>query len=330
MQKILDSSMLGALRCFACAGQLLSFTRAADMLSLTQSAVSQQIRQLENRLGYALFVREHRRLSLTREGTMLLEGVRRGFDEIETTLVRIASADDPVRVGCCPSFAMLWLVPRLSDFHLQFSRNPVQLKAEFTAAGLPDHDTTGVDIAIRYSVDDFSDIEHADALLDEWLLPVATPAYLERHPSLRAGKLDRKVAFLHDAAAWTGSSDSAEWQAWLEAVKPAWLPRIDGPRFNLGSMAFNAALNHQGVAIGRVSMLLDDLRDGRLVPVVPVAIRSPARYWMIRRADSAMSVGSFRAWIRQQCAHHALRRAHDIGQLGVSLGQSPEPSRAAR
>ncbi len=318
MRKPIDAALLGALRCFATAARLLSFTRAADALSLTQSAISQQIRQLEKRLGYALFVRGHRSLTLTREGEMLLEGTQRAFDEIETTLVRIASTDEPVRVGCCPSFALHWLVSRLPDFHQHFERNPVQLNAEFTAVGMPDDDTTGVDVAIRYSVDDFPLTDVHALLLDEWLLPVATPTYLQRNPAAAKGRIDKSCVLLHDAAAWTGADASAEWRAWMTAVQPAAIRHVDGPHFNLASMAFSAALNHQGVAIARVSLLTNELRDGRLVPVVPVAVRSPASYWMISRSANSPAASVFNAWLLQECRQFARRRAVDIGKLGIA------------
>lgn len=319
MRNKVDASLLGALRSFTVAAKLLSFTRAADALSLTQSAISQQMRQLERRLGYPLFVRGHRSLALTSEGVTLLAGAQRAFDEIESTLASISNSATPVKVGCCPSFALHWLVSRLSQYHQHDERNPVQLMAEFGALGVATDNITEIDLAIRYCVEIPGTSGNRAGLFDEWLIPVATPAYVQRNPTLADGRLDASCVLLHDAFAWPGAEASAEWQAWMQAIRPDWLPFVNGPSFNLASMAYSAALNHQGVAIGRASLILDELADGRLVPLLPVAVRSPASYWTVTRHRESPSVGVFEAWLATQAAQFVQGRTSALQRMGIDL-----------
>ncbi|VVE26393.1 LysR family transcriptional regulator [Pandoraea anhela] len=321
---MVDASLLGALRSFTMAARLLSFTRAAEALSLTQSAISQQVRLLERRLGYPLFVRGHRSLTLTAEGAMLLEGAQRAFEEIESTLARISDSGEPVKVGCCPSFAMHWLVSRLSQYHHHYERNPVQLMAEFAALGVATNDATQVDAAVRYCEDEPTGAGRSTALFDEWLIPVASPAYIERHPKLAEGKLDASCVLLHDAFAWPQAETFAEWRVWIRAIRPAWVRHVDGPRFNIASMAYGAALNHQGIAIGRASMLMEELADGRLVPVLPVAVRSPAAYWVVAKRPEAPATGAFEAWLIGQSEQFVRRRATELTRMRIDLVDTPD------
>ena len=119
--------------------------------------------------------------------------------------------------------------------------------------------------------------------MDEYLLVVATPEYLAAHPKFRAGKSLDGVAFLHDASPWVGAAEFIEWRTWMQAHQPRWLKHLDGPQFNLASLAIGAALNHQGVAIGRSAMVHDEVRSGRLVDVFGKHVAAPARYVLLSR-----------------------------------------------
>lgn len=319
MQKTVDASLLGSLRSFTMAARLLSFTRAADALCLTQSAISQQIRQLELRLGYPLFVRGHRSLTLTTEGGMLLEGSQRAFEEIESTLARISESTEPIKVGCCPSFALHWLVSRLSQHQAHRERNPVQLMAEFTALGVATDMAAGTDIAIRYCVDEPLGAGSREIMFNEWLIPVATPFYISKNPKLSTGMIDASSVLLHDAFAWPQAEASAEWLAWIQAIRPDWVNFVDGPRFNIASMAYSAALNHQGIAIGRASLLMDELADGRLVPILPIAVQSPAKYWVIAKSPESPSTVAFDAWLNGQSRQFVRDRDAELVRMGIDL-----------
>lgn len=170
----LDTPLLGALRCFEAAGRLGSFTKAADALHLTQSAISQQIRQLEARLGYPLFVRHARGLALTPKGGALHEATVAAFASLGRTLRQLSAPDAPLQVSCLPSFALQWLMPRLTEFHRLHPQTPVRLRAEFHAIDRETMSADDIDIAIRWDPFSYGAL-HVEPLFDESLVAAARP-----------------------------------------------------------------------------------------------------------------------------------------------------------
>lgn len=170
----LDTPLLGALRCFEAAGRLGSFTKAADALHLTQSAISQQIRQLEARLGYLLFVRHARGLALTPKGGALHEATVAAFASLGRTLRQLSAPDAPLQVSCLPSFALQWLMPRLTEFHRLHPQTPVRLRAEFHAIDRETMSADDIDIAIRWDPFSYGTL-HVEPLFDESLVAAARP-----------------------------------------------------------------------------------------------------------------------------------------------------------
>ncbi|WP_207206586.1 LysR substrate-binding domain-containing protein [Cupriavidus necator] len=309
----IDSSILGALRCFEAAGRLLSFTKAAESLNLTQSAVSQQIRHLEDRLGYVLFVRQPRSLKLTPQGEVLFETTTRALHDIQQTIQRLGMPNAPLQVNCLPSFALQWLMPRLTDFHREQPDVSVRLKAEFQALDRQSMDTEDIDVAVRYDPVRYSRL-HADVLLDEYLIPVATPEYLAEHRELAEGTSLDGVVLLHDASPWVGAAEFVEWRTWLEAFHPTWMAHLEGPQFNLSSLAISAALNHQGVAMGRTALVYDEIRSGRLVNVFRQHVRAPARYMLLSRNPDDRRVTIFSAWLKAECARFDAMRMETLSR----------------
>ncbi|WP_446901587.1 LysR substrate-binding domain-containing protein [Burkholderia sp. YIM B11467] len=301
MSMRLDGSILGALLCFETAGRLLSFTKTAQAFNLTQSAVSQQIRHLEDRLGYPLFVRQARGLKLTEKGGILLGTMSSAFFDIHRTLQALDMSDAPLQVSCLPSFALQWLMPRLTEFHRQQPNVSVRLKAEFQVLDRQAMESDDIDVAVRYDPVQYSRL-HADVILDETLFPVATPAYLAQHPSFAEGKSLDGVVLLHDAAPWVGAPEFVEWHTWLEAVHPAWIAQLGGPQFNFSSLAITAALNHQGVAMARAALVHDEIASGRLVDVFGTHVGAPARYVLLSRNPEDPRTAAFSDWLKAECA----------------------------
>ncbi|SDI96207.1 DNA-binding transcriptional regulator, LysR family [Pseudomonas flavescens] len=291
------------------AGRLLSFTQAAARLNLTQSAVSQQIRHLEERLGYPLFVRQPRALALTPNGAVLFEVSTRLISELQQTIDRLATPNAPLQINCLPSFTLQWLMPRLAEFNRQEPGISVRLKAEFQTLDRQSMDVQGIDLAVRYDPVNYGQL-HTDHLMDEYLIPVATPRYLQRH--LQPGRrlsLENAV-LLHDAAPWAGAPEHIEWRTWLQAHMPDYCGPLEGPQFNLSCLATSAALNDQGIAMGRAALVYDDLVSGRLVNPFGTHVAAPARYVMLRRAENDHRVKVFAQWLTQACAEFvAARRA---------------------
>jgi DNA-binding transcriptional LysR family regulator len=269
-------------------------------MNVTQSAVSQQIRQLEMRLGYPLFVRQSRGLRMTDKGQILHATMSRAFNDINHTVIELSSSNVTLQVSCLPSLALQWLMPRLSEFHLHAPGVAVRLQAEFQSLDRLAMDTNEIDIALRYDPVEYDQL-HADTILDEYLIPVATPEYLAQHPELAAGKSLEGVVLLHDAEPWVGAAEYIEWRTWLEVACPEWIERMDGPQFNLSSLAISAALNHQGVAMGRTALVYDDLMSRRLVKVSSRYARAPARYVLLCRNPDDRRVTLFSKWLKAEC-----------------------------
>lgn len=294
----IDASILGSLRCFEAAARHLNFTRAAAALHLTQSAVSQQIRILEDRLGFPLFARHPRGLKLTPEGHLLFESVRTAFAEIGATLHHLGSVNPTLQVNCLPSLALHWLVPRLGDFYRQHPNVSVRLTADLRELDPQTMREEAVDLGIRY--EPYRRDSEAEVLMAEYLFPVATPEYLARYPAFAAGQSCEGVVFLHDASPWVAAPEYCEWQLWLTAEYPEWLPKMPGPEFNMASLMISAALNHQGVALGRTAIVADELESGRLVDVFSKPVRAAANYILLEGNSKHPHSAMFRRWISSQ------------------------------
>ncbi len=304
----LDASLLGGLRCFEVAARLLSFTKAAAELSLTQGAVSQHIRHLEDRLGYTLFVRKPRALSLTPKGETLFECTRNAFLGIETTLNHLGQSNAPLQINCSPSFALQWLMPRLVEFHRLYADIPVRLQAEFQTLDRHSMLAADIDVAIRFDPGQY-DSMRAIPILDEYLLPVTTPEYLAAHPEFAAGRSLSGIQLLHDSSPWDGAPEFIEWRTWLEAARPEWLGAVPGPQFNLASLAISAALNHQGVAVARTALVYEELEHGRLVNVFNRLVPAPARYMLLTEREGDARVAAFSNWLMDECRRFSDARA---------------------
>ncbi len=308
----LDSSMLSALRVFEVAATHGSFTRAAHALELTQSAVSQQMRNLEQRLGYALFVRLARGLALTPKGQQLYHAVSEALRGIQVTVDRLATDAREIQLSCLPSFALQWLMPRLASLHRQHPQVSLRTKATFDVIDARIMAEEGLDIAIRYDDGDYPQLP-CRVLMQEYLVPVATPQYLARHRGLAQGDFDTDVVLLHDSSPWAGAAAFVEWSSWAAMHQPALLDRIAGPEFNLASLAIAAAVNHQGVAMGRMALVQDELERGVLVDFSGKRLLSPARYVAVTGPAGSPHATEFLDWLQAECDAYCAWRDRRYG-----------------
>lgn len=305
----LNSSVMSWLRCFEAAARVGSFTQAASELCLTQGAISQQVRELEERLGVPLFRRLPRQLVLTDEGEQLRLAVTSALDELEIALSRVQDrgAEGPVALSCYSSFALLWLMPRIGTFYREHPQIDLRLSAEFHVLEMATVLREGIDAAIRYDLGEYKDLE-STLLLDEYLLPVATPEFVTAHPQLGTpADLDGST-LLHDAFAWPGASADAEWRHWLQQVGASSVALAQGKRFNMAQLAVEAALAGQGIAMGRLALVLEHVQVGRLVPLFPQAVCSPAGYRIVHVAQPQPRVAVLALWLAQQCEEFRVRR----------------------
>jgi len=276
---------LNALRAFEAAARHLSFTRAAAELSVTQAAISHQVKALEERLGVKLFRRLSRGLVLTEAGQRFLPPVREAFDMLAAATERVVADDraGTVTITVLPSFAAKWLVPRLLHFRAQHPDIEVRIIADDQ---LVDFSRDDVDLGIRYGRGDWDGLE-IERLATEDVFPVCSPRLLEGVHPLRAPDDLRHHTLLHEDRL------GFDWQTWLMAAGVEGVDVARGLEFSHASMALQAAIDAQGVALGRTPLVDDDLRDGRLVKPFDISLANDWAYYV---------VGPPGAWVRPKVA----------------------------
>lgn len=290
---------LNALRAFEAAARHLSFTRAADEIHLTQAAVSHRVRGLEAELGLKLFRRLTRRLELTREGEVLAAAVRRGLAEFARGVAALATRDEAeggaLRVSILPSFAARWLVPRLPGFAARRPGVEIRVIAE---SGLADLHGGGVDLAVRFGRGRYPELE-VEFLMGDSVLPVCSPALLRERGPLDAPGAVARFPLLHDSACETDGS-GADWPSWCARVGTAGVPCRAGTRFSNAVLTLEAAAAGLGLALGRRSLIEEDLASGRLVAPLRLPAPTDFSYWLVGRPGAARRsarIVDFRAWL---------------------------------
>ena len=280
---------LNALRAFEAAARRLSFTRAADELNVSQAAVSQQIKRLEERLGEPLFRRHPRGLALTDAGQAYLPSVRTAFDRLERATEQLFGGDGILAVRVGTSLAVLWLVPRLSIFQAAHPGTEVHL----VTAKNPDEFTgDGVDMEIRYGRGTWPGLA-SDRLFGEEIFPVCHPRVLEgslllRHP---AALVDQPLLHV------VGYEE--DWHMWLRAAGVEGIDPTRGLQFDTSVTALQAARDGLGIALGRTPLVAGDLADGRLVAPFDLTVPVDRAYHLVYRQSAAQRprVTAFRQWL---------------------------------
>jgi LysR family glycine cleavage system transcriptional activator len=289
---------LNALRAFEAAARLLSFRKAAEELNVTPAAVSQQIRLLENRLECRLFHRLTRSISLTQEGARLAPAVADAFGRIAVALaeLRRVSAGSPLTVSVLPSFAVKWLIPKLSRFRALHPEIDVRIAAEDRRA---DFVTDDVDIAVRLGSGNYPGL-HVEAFLQEDIFPVCSPALLQDRPAPKTPEDLLKFPLLHDRRPAAGE----DWWSWLAALGVSQPVPAGGTAFSQQDMVLQAAIDSQGVALSRTQLVIDDLKAGRLVQPLKETVRASQSYYLVCLAESLEmpKVAAFRDWMVAEAA----------------------------
>ncbi|HSH90915.1 MAG TPA: LysR substrate-binding domain-containing protein [Ramlibacter sp.] len=256
-----DLPPLDLLRSFEAAARHLSFTLAGEELFLTQSAVSRQIQQVEAHLGVPLFQRRHRALELTDAGQLLQRAVVDSLERLRdaTARVRATGAMRQVSMTCTPGFASLWLIPRLARFTADHPAVDVRISATMEMLDL---DRSQVDLAVRFCL--IRDGE-GPSLFEESVLPVCAPALVtaKPHPLKKPSDLVHHTLLAVDMP--QGMALTVDWEPWILVMGLAELRVKNTVRFTQYADAIAAAVAGQGVAIGRLPLLAEMLRDKRLV-----------------------------------------------------------------
>lgn len=290
---------LNGLKAFVAAARSESFTRAAEELSVTQGAVSHQVKALEDTLGLKLFHRERQRLILTEAGRDYLAIVRDALDRIAVGTERLLQPREGgvLTISTSLDFAAKWIVNRLSRFSEKHPDVDLRVSATTHSADFARDD---VEIAIRHGDGNWPVLD-VQRLYSERLFPVCSPKLVAgRNRVMKAADLPRfPLLRLEDAKNWTRLLEAAGVKATVGA----------GPILNRASMLIDAAIDGQGIALARTALAAWDLINGRLVRPIDISLRMTNTYWIAcpKSASSVPKIATFRNWVLAEAAEDTRR-----------------------
>jgi LysR family glycine cleavage system transcriptional activator len=299
---------LNALKAFEAAARHESFTTAANELAVTQGAVSHQVKALEIELGLRLFRRERQRLVLTEAGRSYLEVVRDSFDRLAAGTERLLQRQNAgvLTVTTSPNFASKWLVHRLGRFADAHPGIDLRVSASLHHVDFARED---IDLAIRHGEGQWPGL-HVTRLCVEELFPVCSPKLLRGRSALRSPVDLKHHTLLH-------LDDRNGWARWLEQADVRDADPTRGPVFNQASMAIDAAIDGQGVALARTALAAWDLLAGRLVRPFALALKVPFAYWIVCPKSNAdlPKISTFREWLLAEAAGEAAILTAPVGAI---------------
>lgn len=296
--KIKPLPPMNSLIVFEAAARHLSFTLAANELSVTQGAISRQIRQLEEYLGKDLFVRANRNISLTPTGMQYYQTIYRALLDVASATGEIKKwqGEQQITVATTNAMAALWLLPKVAVFQQQHGEVDLRILA---SDQVTDFRRLDCDIALFYCRLPPAEMQVTE-LFPEEVFPVCSPAYLERNNNGTSPEelFSRTLLYLDES-----QRDWLSWQEWFEQV--GWSPITPRNRININNypMLIQAALNGQGIALAWGSLVDEYLESGALVRPVDTVLRTPASFCMLEPLNRGVvpnSVKTFRSWLLEQ------------------------------
>lgn len=281
---------LNSLKAFEAAARNLSFTKAAEELFVTQAAISHQIKLLEEHLSIKLFMRKNRSLLLTEEGQSYYLDIKDIFANLYEATEKLLTrgAKGSISIALTPSFAIQWLIPRLSEFTTQHPDIDVRIKSvDFDEDSLTDD----VDVAIYYGIGHWQGVV-AQQLHTEYLSPVCSPMLLKGPNAITSPDDLANHTLLHDMS-------RTNWKEWIKAAGVKDVNVNQGPIFSHSSMVLQAAIHGQGIALGNSVLAKPEIEAGRLVnPFDQVLVSKNAYYLVCREAQvDSPKIVTFRDWI---------------------------------
>ncbi len=289
---------ISALRALEAAARHLSYTRAAEELFVTQSAISHQIKHIEELWNTKLFERRGRRLVLTEAGHALVPVVRDFMRRLTSTLQEFnerSETADALRLTLLQSFAFKWLVPRLGHFNHEYPDVNVWIS---TSDELVDFDSEKADVGIRLGYGNWHNL-YEELLLQEYVFPVCSPRFIAEYgyPEKPADLLD--LPLLRRSAL----DIMQRWRDWFKDADVVVQKMPKGTQFPQTSLALQAAIDDQGVALARSAHVIDDIKAGRLVQLFPeIKSKSNLSYFFVcvpGREDEPQ-IAAFRGWLKQE------------------------------
>ncbi len=291
---------LPQLHTFEAVARRMSFTAAADELCLTQSAVSRQIKSLEDDLGLPLFLRRHRAIEMTPDGHRLFDAVTRGLDEIAHCVsdLRVATEMPQITVAASVAFSYYWLMPRLERFAERYPEIDLRVLATDHKVDLT---RQGADIAVLHGDGNLDGVD-ARFLFGERVYPVCSPVYLQEHPELQrpSDLLDQTLLHLDGGGTIWGSVD---WHTWLVQQGVTGQPVRRGIRLNSYPMILQGAATGRGIALGWSYITDEMLASGQLACPFESAIETTSDYYIgaLNETVKNPAVSGFLQWIIEEC-----------------------------
>jgi LysR family transcriptional regulator, glycine cleavage system transcriptional activator len=295
---------------FVAVARHLNFSRAADALGVSPSAASLQIRALEEYLGRALFRRNGRQVNLTGEGAGLLPRVQEALAQLERAVddVRLDRLAGPLRVSTLPSFLQLWLLPRIARFRAAYPEIDLHLH---TSDAVVDFVQQDFHLAIRFGGGGWPNL-WSEALLEEWLLPVCSPALFAQFGPVRVAADLQHYPLTH--------SLSEPWTAWLfDGRADQYTAGFRGALFENSDAVVRMAVQGSGLALARWSLVADEIHGGTLV-AAGRPVHYERGYWLVcpTRARELRNVRVFIDWLREEAKLFTSTRALPSGPAAAS------------
>lgn len=289
---------LNALRAFEAAARHMSFVRAAEELNVTPGAISQQVRQLEDSLGQLLFIRQNNALSMTFAGKALLPQVKEAFDTLSevTDLVRSKNFENILKISAPPTFTTKWLRPRLVQFQCAHPDLEIRLTA---SKQLADFNKENLDLAIRYGSGIYENLV-SEKIMTEDIFPVCSPSLRHKTMALRSIEDLANHTLIHSEHS-VHDDTAPNWNKWLRHVSPSALEKINtqkGVFYTPASLAIDAAIAGEGIALAKGAWVQDDIAADRLVQPFDDIMQSEFAYYLVYPHGTPSSrVALFRTWL---------------------------------
>ena len=303
-----------ALRAFEAAGRRLNFTQAGAELHVTAGAVSRQIKLLEEFLGLRVFDRTHREVRLTPAGRAYFLAVTDIFARLDkATDALIPRPDRALTVGCSITFARNWLVPRLIQFHAAFPGRVIKVRTSLKPLKFePEEDE--LDIAVRIGTGSWKNsVSHH--LMATNLVPICSPRLMQqRHPLRSASDLEHHM-LLHSKAR------PNNWPKWLKSVGVTRVDATRGIQYDSSSLAYQAAIDGVGIAIGQHVLISEDLALGRLVMPFNTIVSEGAGYYVVypEHMQKQREIMEFCDWIVGEAKREEEVRRQEMAVGSLSL-----------
>ncbi len=286
---------LNSLRAFEAAARHLSFQNAAEELSVTPGAISQQIKKLEDILQTPLFHRDSRAVTLTEAGRVLRPDLSRGFESLDDAVQQLKQSAEHqhITVSMTPSFAAKWLVPRLEKWTAQQPNVDVRISASL---GLANFGPDGVDLGVRFGSGNYDGLTSA-LLLKESFVVVCSPIFIDGSTQIKTLEDLHDHTLIHVSG--PQGTPGTDWQEWLKSAGVDGIDTSRGLVFDDTAVAILAAIGGQGVLLSRRALVEDDIAAGRLA--LPFDLDLPLEFaWRIVAPEGKLKrpeVNAFRDWL---------------------------------